>query len=202
MYLNILSEEQFLQLKWLNLFKKDFMLVGGTAIALQLGHRRSIDFDLFKNKPFNKNQLKGIFKSNDIKFQLLHEDYDGLHILINDVKWTFFFYPFQIKAKLKFEEFIKTPSLITLAAMKAYALGRRLKWKDYVDLYVLLTNNFSIEEISKEAKGIFEEGFSEKLFRQQLSYFEGIDYSEPIEWVANPKTETEIKTALLEYAVI
>ena len=44
MYLNILSEEQFLQLKWLNLFKKDFMLVGETAIALQLGHRRSINY--------------------------------------------------------------------------------------------------------------------------------------------------------------
>lgn len=202
MYLNILSKEQLLQLRLLQFFNKDFVLVGGTAIALQLGHRRSIDFDLFRSKPFSKNKIKEIFKSNGIQFQLLHEDYDGLHILVNDVKWTFFYYPFQIKAKIKFEKYIQIPSLLTLAAMKAYALGRRLKWKDYVDLYFLLLNNFSIEEVSKEAKEIFQEGFSEKLFRQQLSYFEGIDYSESIEWIGKSKTEAEIKKAVLEYAVI
>ena len=43
------------------------------------------------------------------------------------------------------------PSLLSLAAMKAYALGRRSKWKDYVDLYFLLTRFFKLHEITDQA---------------------------------------------------
>jgi len=46
-----------------------------------------------------------------------------------------------------------------------------------------------------------EGSFSEKLFRQQLSYFDGIDYSEPIEWVVDPVSDDEIKIGLLEMSL-
>jgi len=72
------------------------------------------------------------------------------------------------------------PSLLTLAAMKAYALGRRAKWKDYVDLYFIMKDFHSLQEIIKQAKKIFGDEFNEKIFRTQLSYFEDINYSEKI----------------------
>jgi len=61
--------------------------------------------------------------------------------------------------------------------MKAYSLGPQSKWKDYVDLYFILKYDYSIRQISARASEIFDQLFSEKLFRAQLSYFDDIDYS-------------------------
>ena len=57
-------------------------------------------------------------------------------MILKSVKFTFFEYPFPIEVDCKFEDIIKLPDLLNLAAMKAFALGRRSKWKDYVDIYV------------------------------------------------------------------
>ena len=93
----------------------------------------------------------------------------------------------------------KLPSLLDLAAMKAYALGRRSKWKDYVDLYFLLKDHFSIDDIADRAEVIFGELFSSKMFRIQLSYFEDVDYSEEVEYlISNPPSNQEIQGFLTE----
>lgn len=92
------------------------------------------------------------------------------------------------------------PSLIDLAAMKAYALGRRSKWKDYVDLYFLL-QQFSIQEISLKATEIFGELFSEKLFRAQLSFFDDIDYTEEVDYMIEKVPESVVKSFLADKSV-
>jgi hypothetical protein len=46
-------------------------------------------------------------------------------------------------------------SLLEIAALKAYAMGRRAKWKDYVDMYFLLKYHFTIDEIAKKTDEIF-----------------------------------------------
>lgn len=85
--------------------------------------------------------------------------------------------------------------------MKAYAMGRRSKWKDYVDLYFLLRDHFTIDDISAEATRIFGQLYSEKLFRSQLCYFDDIDYTEQVEYIIPyPPTDEEIKQALTDYA--
>ena len=57
MYENILSIEQKQLLPFIQSFKKEYYLVGDTAIALQIGHRESIDFDLFKMSTINKVKI-------------------------------------------------------------------------------------------------------------------------------------------------
>ena len=92
--------------------------------------------------------------------------------------------------------------LLQLAAMKAYALGRRSKWKDYVDLYFLLRDHFTIADITACATQLFGELFSEKMFRSQLCYFDDIDYTEAVDWlIHNPPSDNDIKQALTEIAV-
>lgn len=180
-------------------FKREYYLVGGTAIALYLGHRRSIDYDLFKFAPLNRK--KNIEKIRQFGYEPLitWNVTDQMNLVVNDVKLTFFQYPFQIKADHVFEESVRIPDLIDLAAMKAYALGRRSKWKDYVDLYFLLKEQFSFEAISQRASAIYGEMFSDKLFRSQLSYFEDIDYTEEVEYmIPNPPLEDEIKNFLIQ----
>lgn len=60
MHKEILTEEQVKLLSLIHVFMKDFGLVGGKAIALQIGHRQSIDFDLFTYKEFNNEKVKKI----------------------------------------------------------------------------------------------------------------------------------------------
>lgn len=92
-----------------------------------------------------------------------------MNLIVGDVKLTFFQYPFSVVSEDKFGNVFRMPSLISLAAMKAYALGRRSKWKDYVDLYFLLTRCFRLHEVADKAIQVFGDLFSEKLFRAQLS---------------------------------
>lgn len=100
-----------------------------------------------------------------------------------------------------FEKIFKMPDLLTLSAMKAYALGKRSKWKDYVDLYFILKNYYSVNEISEKANMIYTDLFSEKQFRAQLCYFNDIDYSETVTFLNEAPSEIEIKTFLTETAI-
>ena len=200
MHTNVLSDTQVELLPFISSFRRSFYMVGGTAIALHLGHRRSIDFDLFTYTKLNKVRIKG--KLAQIPFQQtpIFEDFDQLHLLINNVKITFFSYPFLILHPVKIDSFITIPTLLSLAAMKAFALGRRAKWKDYVDLYFIIHHHYTVEEISREAKKIFDQQFSEKLFRQQLAFHKDIDYSEPVEFLVTPVMDDEIKNFLIDKA--
>lgn len=176
-------------------------MVGGTAIALHLGHRRSIDFDLFTSKCLYKSRIKGKLLEMPYSQVTLFEDFDQLHLSINNVKVTFFSFPYPIEHGVALDTLISIPSLLTLASMKAFALGGRAKWKDYVDLYYILKDHYSIEDISKVATVNFGQMFSEKLFREQLAFHKDINYSEPIEYLTTPVPEDEIKNFLIEKAI-
>ena len=192
----ILNLDQTKLLSFVQTFSSEYYLVGGTAIALHLGHRRSIDFDLFTDQPFNPMVVRN--KINRTK----HIDYvysqgEGeLTVLVDKVKFTFFHYPFIIDRPVDFNSYIKIPKLITLGAMKAFALGKRAKWKDYVDLYFIF-QKYSLKEIIDVTNSIYKAEFNEKLFRTQLSYFDDIDHTEQIEYMTGfEKNDEEIKQFL------
>ena len=201
MHKEILTDTQIALLPLIKQFKREFYLVGGTAIALHIGHRRSIDFDLFKFSSLHPKSIITKVSSFDFSYSVTRRVSEQLNMTINDVKFTFFEYPFQIEAKSNFEDFLRMPSLIDLAAMKAYALGRRSKWKDYVDFYYLLRDHLSLEQISERATVIYDQLFSPKLFRAQLSYFEDINYIEPVEYIVPVPSGDEIKKFLIDKAL-
>lgn len=161
-------------------FSEKFGLVGGTAIALQIGHRRSVDFDLFSDKAFdNVNIKRKISKLRKIE-KVSKDEEDQFTVFIDGVQFTFFNYPYPLNFSKEFGDIVKMPDLLTLAAMKAFALGRRAKWKDYIDLYFLMKKYHGLGKIIKKAKQIFKAEFNEKIFRTQLAYFKDIDYSEEV----------------------
>ena len=118
----------------------------------------------------------------------------------NSVKVTLFSYPYQIAFPSHFDKIISLPELLDLAAMKAFALGRRAKWKDYVDLYFILKNHYGLRQISGRTFKIFGKLFSEKLFRQQLCFFNDINYSEKVEFVSDAVSDEEMKMFLTDIA--
>ncbi len=201
MHKEILTREQVNLLPLVTEFSKDFGLVGGTAIALHLGHRRSVDFDLFsKNKFDNQKLLNKIlwrFKVN----RIIVSNPDELTLEIEKVRFTFFCYPFDIEYSQNVEG-IKFPDLLTLATMKAFALGQRAKWKDYVDLYFIIKDHFTVNEISKKAGHFFGNNFNEKLFRSQLAYFQGIDYTEQVQFMPGFEVPDEtVKEKLIKFSL-
>lgn len=200
MHLEILNNEQLELLPVISQFKREYYLVGGTAIALHIGHRESIDFDLFKEKDIRKKDIYSKLKNIDYKVSFA--DYNQVNMIAKGVKITFFSFPYKVPINSELQGIIKMPDLLTLAAMKAFALGRRAKYKDYVDLYFIIKYHYPVQEISVKAKLIFKEFFIEKQFIAQLGYFKGINYSEEITFlIPNPPTETEVQEFLINVSI-
>ena len=198
MYPDILTDTQKALIPYFELFAKEYYLVGGTAISLYFGHRKSIDFDLFTH---DKIKLKSIKKWKDdlpvTSINTIYEASDQIHFIIEDVKVTFMQFPFQLKSANHIHG-LSMPSLLSLAAMKAYALGGRAKWKDYVDLYFIMKDHYSIKEIIKKADELFGSSFNGRFFRQQLSYFDDINYTEKVEYIGEPLEDEIIKVFLTD----
>ena len=187
MHLEILSKEHVELLTFIEKYKSRFYLVGGTAIALQIGHRQSIDFDLFSEKSFSISTIHKKVVEEFPNCHVIHRSNDQIHYLLNGVKFTFFHYPFSIPLDKKLS--------------KVISIGRRAKWKDYVDLYFLLKTYTSINEISLLAKEIFGGEFNSKLFRQQISYFNDVDYREAVFYLPGFEvSEEEVKSFLVDIA--
>jgi len=203
MHKEILTPAQTALLPLIESFSKDFGLVGGTAIAFHLGHRESIDFDLFSMEEFSNVTLARKVESTQPITRTLVNRKGEFTFLLGEVKVTFFQYPFAISYDTTLDgTSIRLPSLLTLAAMKAYALGMRAKWKDYVDLYFIFKDHHPIEEVMARTEELFGDHFNAKIFRAQLAYFEDVNYTEQV--VFRPGFETDdvvIKRALEEYSL-
>ena len=198
----ILTREQKELLPLVKKFYKDFGLVGGTAIALHIGHRESVDFDLFSFEEFkNVNIKKRILRSKKID-NIIRDETEQFTFVINGVLFTFFRYPFKINYEINFNQTLKMPSLLTLAAMKLFALGRRAKWKDYVDLYFIIKDFHSVSEIIKQAESMFGNEFNEKICREQLAYFEDVNYSEKVNYLKGFEvSDRTIKKELINFSL-
>lgn len=202
MYKEILYKEQLENIWILKIFSSNFYLAWWTAIALQLWHRKSIDFDLFSSKKIDNSKILAKLKEKWYKVERTLVDNKGeeLTLIISWVKITFLYYPFEIVVKNKFEG-IWLPDIETLASMKFYTLWRRWKWKDYVDIYTILKSSYNFWKISSLSEKIFEGWYNEKLLREQLCYFEDIDYSESIEYIWKWADDEEIKKYLCNIAI-
>lgn len=202
MHKEILTKEQIALLLIVKTFNKNFRLVGGTAIALHIGHRHSIDFDLFSYEPFKNADIRRKVKTISEINQIIVNHTGELTFLCGGVKFTFYHYHFDLEYKDNFENIIKIPDLLTLAAMKAHALAGRAKWKDYVDLFFILTRFYELVEITNKAKELFRGDFNEKLFRTQLGYFDDVNYNEEVEYLPGFEVPDElIKQTLVDFSL-
>jgi Nucleotidyl transferase AbiEii toxin, Type IV TA system len=116
----------------------NFVLVGGTALSLQLGHRKSIDIDLFAAKPFDPKSIAGHIESvyNGKDIAVLG---NAVFSYINGIKTDMLAHGYEWVGPLKEADGISMASLEDIGAMKLNAIvnsGQRLK--DYVDIHYLL----------------------------------------------------------------
>lgn len=155
---------------------KDFYLAGGTALALQLGHRVSVDFDLFSENKIREDFIREVEKKfYGKRLEISVSNADELTILADSVKVTFLYYPFRLLYSLTTFQNIKLTFVNDIASMKAYTIGRRGSFKDYVDLYFILKDGFSLEQIITDAEKKYESAFNARLFMEQLVYLKDLE---------------------------
>lgn len=161
---------------------KEFYLAGGTALALRINHRRSADFDLFSIKKISKSLLDKVKKVfADKKMIVSVNNPDELTVFIDGIKTSFIHYHFPLLYKSRTFKGVQIANVEDIAAMKAYAIGRRETYKDYVDLYFILKEEISpLENIVKTAEKKFKGEFNARLFLEQLVYLEDVKDTEII----------------------
>lgn len=196
-YLDILDPERQKVFKLLRHFSRTFVLAGGTAIMLQIGHRLSYDFDCFSEKPLPRNTDKMAYdifgKEITIRFQIR----DQITLVTpTSVEITFVCHPYKPLEKVIETDSIPLFHLDDLAANKAMTIGKRGAWRDYVDIFFLLREKlYSIETLITLAKQKFAGMFSERLFLGQLAYFNDLDIAATA-FIKEPYDEKEIKSFL------
>lgn len=114
-----------------------FALVGGTALALQLGHRFSVDLDLFTTEPFDKDILLEDLKA-DFQVSVESESRNIVITYINDVKVDFVKVPYPTLFPMQTVDAVRMLDLRDIAPMKLSAVTQRGSKKDFYDIYYLL----------------------------------------------------------------
>ncbi len=185
MFYNILDKKRLLILPLFKKFKKDFYLAGGTGLALQLGHRDSIDFDFFSFQDINTRKLfltvRDIFASH--KILKVQEEKNTLTVFIdNNIKLSFFTYHYKLLDELINEDNFKIASILDIACMKLAAIVSRATNKDYIDLYFILQKMQLKNILDKLPRKLPE--LDVNLVLKSLVYFKDI-HQDPIKFKNN-----------------
>lgn len=172
--------------------KRNFYLGGGTAIALYLGHRRSIDFDWFIQEALDDPMLLAQdIRSQGIDFTTNRVEPGTLHGMVSGVKVSILEYPYPLLSpSTRMQGFeCNIASLDDLACMKLSALSQRGSKKDFVDIYALMLKHKSLPDILNLYKRKYDIGDMASVL-YCLAYFDDAD-NEPMPrmiWKTNWKT--------------
>lgn len=187
-------------------FLKGYYLAGGTALALQLGHRKSIDLDFFSDTLIPRTLLATLEEEFGTKATVIVQKSTELTLRMNGVKMTFLHFPFPcIESKIE-TDIVPLATVRDIASMKAYALGRRQSLKDYGDLFTIISGQrVSLKEIIEDAQTKFSDGFSDRAFLRQLLAPEDLE-EENIIWLVPEHSKEEMRKlfakVIEEYRVV
>lgn len=152
-----------------------YYLGGGTALALQLGHRTSLDFDFYSQDKLETEKLLETIRGSFEKVEVGSQLEDTLLVILDGVKLSVFYYPYPLIDGLLEWEGKKMASLKDIAAMKVVAIVQRARQRDFIDMYYLI-QKLGLAEIIKAVyrKYPWYEENSRILFTA-LTYFEEAD---------------------------
>lgn len=148
MHERILDEKQKSVLELLDSLEivRDFYLAGGTALALQYGHRESVDFDFFKEETFDSAAvLEALRKRAKPEIRLQEER--TLLFFLEGISCSFIGYPYPLlKETIGFRQNLSLASVADIAAMKVSAISARGTKRDFVDLFYICQRDYSLTE--------------------------------------------------------
>lgn len=170
-HLEILPPEQ--RALWETRIARGFpgwVLYGGTALALRLGHRQSVDFDFFSARPLAPMEFK---ESEKLDGRILQAAPNTLSVLHRGVKLAFFGgLTLGVIRPPDILEQCLVASLEDLVAGKLAALVNRVELKDYLDAAAILRHGMSLEEMLGCASAVYRGEFPVAACLKSLTWFE------------------------------
>ncbi len=175
-----------------------FYLAGGTALALQLGHRDSVDFDFFRIEPIEDTSAlfdvftKALAPHACVKTQ---EERNTLGALVDGtVRLSMMTFPYQLAGELVRTSHLDLASVEDIGCMKLNAITGRGAWKDYVDLY-FITNVIELGKLMGYVKTMMPQ-LDPLLALKSLVYFEDL-HDEAILYKVSPIAAETIRETLI-----
>jgi len=171
-------------------FLSKYVLVGGSALALHICHRKSEDLDFFTySNSFDKKEILNFIQHFDKK-EIINQTDEQIDLLLNGVKVTFFNAGWSFLKPKKVEVF-NLATIEQIASMKVNVLFLRAKYRDYYDIYFLTKKYMSLKDMFAVSEHIVE-GVTFKLFAIALVYIDDIEddnisYLEPTEKISKEK---------------
>jgi hypothetical protein len=178
---------------------KGWILAGGTGLALQLGHRISVDFDFFRTDSFLVSNLHDVLKKIGI-YETLQEDEKTLTIIMSGIKISFFCIEDPFIFKLQPFSFFSLADERDIALMKLIAISGRGSRKDFVDLYSILRRGYNIQELFDLIPKKYSKGRSNIYhILKSLTYFDDAE-KEPLPNMLVPFDWKECKNFFIRHS--
>lgn len=181
-----LSKERFL---------RGFYLAGGTALALQLGHRKSIDLDFFSSEFPRKEVVLNSLRGYILK--IVQEVTGTLDLLVDDVQVSFLEYKYpMLEDRVEFLN-VMMASVVDIGCMKISAISSRGSKKDFVDLYFILQSMTLVDLLKKFSEKFEGAEYSEAHILKSLTYFDDANKdpeSDYLKWV----NWSEVKDSIIK----
>ncbi len=173
-----------------------FYLGGGTALAIQLGHRESIDLDWFSQNDFSNAAAKEKLSSLG-RLEIVGEEDGTINATLDEVKVSFLRYKYSLLYPLVDFEGVKLADERDIAAMKIDAASSRGSKKDFIDIYFLL-KKYTLENLI----GFFEQKYKDINYNKlhilkSLTYFEDAE-NEPLPKMIQEADWDEVKQNIRE----
>jgi hypothetical protein len=141
MFLHILDEQRVNVLSQIiSVQQESFYLAGGTSLALQLGHRDSIDFDWFSDEVIDLDALSNSLSELG-SYRESYKQKNTLHAFLNRVQLSYLYYPvkrLEPLVKSTGEQSFFLAGILDIALMKLVAISQRGAKKDFIDLYAIM----------------------------------------------------------------
>jgi len=195
---NVVTKKTYNVLKTLmnDKYLNDFNLVGGTSLALRIGHRQSVDLDLFTRKDFDAETLKKYLIDN-YGFEVKFQEKNTLKGFINDVFIDCIKYDYDNLHDVETIDGIRMLSIEDVIAMKLVAIyqdGTRIK--DFIDI-AYLSDHYSLNEMIEfcNKKTNCDNSFS---IMKGIMYFDNIDYTEKVKVFDEEYSFEKIKKHLIK----
>lgn len=157
---------------------KNFSLAGGTALALQIGHRISVDLDFFSYEEYEVDIVLAEIIGCGYEVKILGKKANNLNLIINGVKTDILKYSYPLLDTIINDGGVRMMSKKDIALMKISAITNRGDRKDFTDLYFLLK-----EHSLPELMSLYEKKYAhEELFHvyKSLTYFDDADKQAPL----------------------
>ena len=178
-YYDILSNKQREILPCLGFLKeRQIYLAGGTALALQIGHRSSIDFDFYDKTEFELDTILRQFRQFFKNLSVIQMSNGTLIVDVEGIQVSLFYYDYKVIRPFLHTKHLLLLSLEDISAMKLIAIIQRGERRDFIDIYYLI-QRFGLEKVFSYSEEKYPGIFNLYLALQALTYFEEAEDAPP-----------------------